>query len=63
MMTLLLVEGSRKASTDPEKIYLQLFLDVCRYGADVQSLGVDPQALEAFRALQRDVAPGERFLE
>lgn len=55
--------SSRRAATsDSDKIMLQLYLDIVKFGEEVRSFGLDPLEFEGFRALKSEVSVAEDFM-
>lgn len=55
--------SKRAATSDSDKVLLQLYLDISRFGDDVRSLGLDPLEFEGFRALKGEVSVAEDFIQ
>ena len=52
----------RAATSDSDKILLQLFLDIVRFGDDIQGVGLDPMVFEGYRLLKSEVSVAEQFV-
>jgi len=54
-------QTTKSTTSDLDKIYIQLYIDVEQYGSQIKKLGIDEASFEPFQQLNQCVNPGKKL--